>query len=89
MIALAFVSVLRSIEGDILAPRILGNAVGINPIISIAAMIAGIDLFGIIGAFFAAPAAGAIQAIIVALWQQWKERHPEQFAQEENNQPQS
>jgi predicted PurR-regulated permease PerM len=89
LIAVAFVVVLQTIEGEILSPRIVGGAVGINPVIAILAIVAGSQLYGILGAFFAAPVAGFIQAILLALWSQWKESHPDQFSQEEKkDQPQ-
>lgn len=82
LIALAFVLGLQAIEGEILSPRIIGEAIGINPIIAVAAVVAGSQLYGILGAFFAAPVAGTLQAILVALWAQWKENHPDQVPQE-------
>jgi predicted PurR-regulated permease PerM len=85
LIALAFVILLQALEGEVLAPRIIGGAVGINPIIAIGALVAGSQLYGIIGAFFAAPVAGVVQAVLVALWHQWKQAHPEQFPEEDSD----
>jgi predicted PurR-regulated permease PerM len=70
------------LDGQILAPRILGLAVGIHPIISIGALLIGADLFGLPGALFAAPIAGIIQAMIIAYWNSWKQRHPEEFPEQ-------
>lgn len=70
------------LDGQVLAPRILGHAVGIHPIISIGALLIGAELFGLLGALFAAPIAGIIQTIIVAYWKAWKQRHPEEFPEE-------
>jgi predicted PurR-regulated permease PerM len=85
LIALAFVILLQALEGEILAPRIIGGAVGINPIIAIGALVAGSQLYGILGAFFAAPVAGLLQAVLLALWHQWKQAHPEQFPEEDSD----
>ncbi|HEV2580713.1 MAG TPA: AI-2E family transporter, partial [Ktedonobacteraceae bacterium] len=41
------------------------------------------ELFGVWGAVLAAPLAGLIQALLVAIWQNWRETHPEQFDSEE------
>jgi hypothetical protein len=38
---------------------------------------------GIWGALLASPIAGVLQALVVALWRSWRETHPEQFAQAE------
>lgn len=76
------------LDGQILAPRILGMAVGIHPIISIGALLIGADLFGLTGALFAAPIAGIIQAMIIAYWTSWKQRHPEEFPEQVISAPQ-
>jgi predicted PurR-regulated permease PerM len=66
-------------EGDIVGPRIVGRAVGLHPAVSLIALIAGAELFGVWGAVLAAPLAGMIQALLVAIWQNWRETHPDQF----------
>lgn len=67
------------LEGDIIGPRVMGRAVGLHPAVAILALIAGTELFGLWGAIFSAPIAGIIQAILIALWSEWREAHPEQF----------
>lgn len=67
------------VEGDVVGPRIVGKAVGLHPIVSLLALIAGAELFGVWGALFASPVAGVLQAMVVALWDQWHDTHPEQF----------
>lgn len=67
-------------EGDLVGPRIVGEAVGLHPVVSLFALTAGAELFGIWGALFASPVAGVIQALIVAYWKEWRRTHPEQFA---------
>ena len=62
-------------EGDLVGPRIVGKAVGLHPIVSLVALIAGSELFGIWGAIFASPIAGILQAILMALWLEWRETH--------------
>jgi predicted PurR-regulated permease PerM len=78
---LVYFIVVHILEGDIIGPRIVGEAVGLHPIVSIAALVAGSELFGIWGALFASPIAGVLQALLVALWIQWRATHPEQFEQ--------
>ena len=67
-------------ESDLASPRLVGRAVGLHPAVSIFALLAGSELFGLWGALFASPIAGVAQAIIVEVWREWKETHPEQFA---------
>jgi predicted PurR-regulated permease PerM len=83
LLVLGFVVFLQALEGQILAPRILGGSVGLHPIVALLALLAGSELFGITGALFASPVAGVLQALLVGLWSQWRERHPEQFQHEE------
>jgi predicted PurR-regulated permease PerM len=67
------------LEGDIIGPRIIGRALGIHPVVAIGALLAGTEIFGLWGAIFAAPIAGLIQAVLVALWTQLHRAHPEDF----------
>ena len=78
LVIIYFIAV-HIIEGDILGPRIVGNALGLHPLVSILALIAGSELYGITGALFASPVAGLAQAILVAIWLEWKHSHPEAF----------
>jgi predicted PurR-regulated permease PerM len=78
---LVYFVAMHIIESDIVGPRIVGDAIGLHPIISMAALIAGSELFGIWGVLFASPIAGVLQALLVALWIQWRATHPEQFEQ--------
>ena len=82
LLALGLFVLLQNLENNVLSPRIVGGAVGINPIINIFAVIAGTNLFGIAGAFFAAPVAGFIQALLQAIWSWWQTSHPDQFPNE-------
>jgi predicted PurR-regulated permease PerM len=76
---LAYFVLVHFVEGDIVGPRLMGHAVGLHPAISIIALFAGSELFGIWGALFASPVAGLLQAMITAIWIQWRQAHPEQF----------
>ncbi len=78
---LIYFVIVHVLEGDIVGPRIVGKAVGLHPVVSIAALIAGSELFGIWGALFASPIAGVLQSLIVALWTNWHATHPEHFEQ--------
>lgn len=79
---LAFFVVVHVIEGDIVGPRVIGRVLGLHPVVAILALIVGADLFGFWGALFAAPVAGVIQAVLVALWTEWRDVHPEEFPED-------
>ncbi|WP_338254855.1 AI-2E family transporter [Dictyobacter halimunensis] len=76
---LAYFVIIHVIEGELVGPRIVGKAIGLHPVVSLFALIAGGELFGIWGALFASPLAGIIQALIITFWTEWRQSHPEQF----------
>ncbi len=79
VIVLVYFVVVHVIESDIVGPRIVGQSIGLHPVVSLAALIAGAELFGIGGALFAAPVAGVLQALLAAIWVEWRATHPQQF----------
>jgi predicted PurR-regulated permease PerM len=79
VIVLAYFVIVHIIEGDVVGPRIIGKNIGLHPIVSIAALIAGAELFGIPGALLASPVAGVLQAFLIAVWTEWREMHPREF----------
>lgn len=88
LIVTIFVILLQQVLiGQILSPRILGDAVKIHPIVAILALFAGTELLGIglLGGFLAVPLAGIFQAFLVSFWNRWKETHPEQFTSGETS----
>ena len=72
LIVLAVFVVVHVIEGDVVGPRIMGAALGIHPAVSLVALLAGTELFGLWGALFGAPVAGLLQAVAVVAWQEVK-----------------
>lgn len=67
-ILIAYV-VIQQLEAQFLAPKIMGKAVGLSPIIIILSLLVGAKLMGILGVIVAVPAAAAIGVII----QEWPE----------------
>ncbi|HEY2592642.1 MAG TPA: AI-2E family transporter [Chloroflexota bacterium] len=76
LIVLVYFVVIHVLEGDVIGPRIMGRAVGIHPATGLIALVAGTEVFGIWGALFAAPLAGLVQSIVVALWIEFREGDP-------------
>jgi predicted PurR-regulated permease PerM len=81
---LLYFIVIHVIEGDVIGPKIVGRAVGLHPVVSIFALIAGAELFGIWGALLAAPIVGLAQAILVDAWAEWRKQNPDQFTAPDN-----
>jgi predicted PurR-regulated permease PerM len=80
---LIYFIIIHVIESEAVGPRIVGKAVGLHPIISLFALVAGAEIFGIWGALFASPVAGVLQAIIVEIWKDRRSKHPEEFKRDE------
>jgi len=66
LITLVYTIIVDCIEGYVLSPRIMGRVVEIRPVVSLLAMIAGSEVFGIWGAILAAPTMGLIQTLVGA-----------------------
>ena len=79
LLVLGYFAVIHVIEGEVVGPRIVGRFVGLHPAVSLIALIAGAELFGIWGAVFAAPVAGLIQALVETFWTEYRRAHPELF----------
>jgi len=56
-------AVVQALEGTVITPRILGDSVGLSPLVIILALFAGGQLFGLLGIFLAVPAAAALRVI--------------------------
>ena len=82
---LIFFVLIHVFEGYILSPRLIGNAVKLNPAIMLIALTVGSELFGVFGAIFAAPTAGLLQALFTAIWIQYRQTHKDEFSDDEDN----
>ncbi len=60
---LGLVVVVQQIEGNVLSPMLLGNAVNLHPAVVLASITIGGSLFGITGAFLAVPATSVLAVI--------------------------
>jgi predicted PurR-regulated permease PerM len=78
-LVLLYFVIVHVIEGDVVGPRIVGKAVGLHPVLSIVALVAGAEVFGIWGALLASPVAGVAQAVAVDLWIEWRKGHAAEF----------
>ena len=56
-------TVIQQLESNILAPKIVGDSVGIHPVVVILALLIGASLMGIIGMLLAVPVAGVIKIL--------------------------
>lgn len=55
--------IIQQIEGDIIAPKIVGESVGVHPVVIMLALLIGGSYFGIIGMIFAIPMTIVIKTV--------------------------
>ncbi len=67
LIALAATILIQRIENDIVVPKVMQKAVGLNPIVSLIAFMIGAKLFGVVGAIFAIPVATAASVALIEI----------------------
>jgi predicted PurR-regulated permease PerM len=60
---IAFYTLVMNVEPHFLVPRIMARVVGLSPLLTLVALLAGIKLMGILGGLLAVPVAAALQVI--------------------------
>lgn len=59
--------IIQQVEGHILVPKVMGQVVGLNPLVIIIVLLVGASLLGIMGAAIAVPVAAALQVMLTHL----------------------
>lgn len=60
----AVFGVVQGIEGAFLTPKIVGDSVGLHPVVVMLALVVGANLFGFLGILLGVPLAAAIQVLL-------------------------
>jgi predicted PurR-regulated permease PerM len=68
LLAFALMIVVQQIENHILVPKVMQRAVGLNPLVSIVAILVGARLFGFVGVLLAIPFATMISVVLTELY---------------------
>lgn len=68
----ALFALIQSIQGLVVAPLVMGQQVGLHPLVVIAAVYIAGDLFGFIGVLLAVPGAAAVVVLIKALAEHYR-----------------
>lgn len=66
LIALAFFVVYQQVENNAIYPAVMSRRVKVNPLVVLVSVLAGVELFGIVGAMLAVPVSGAVQVAVKA-----------------------
>jgi predicted PurR-regulated permease PerM len=74
---LATFSIAQLIEGSVLTPKLVGDRIGLHPVIVIFAVAAGGQLFGFFGILLALPAAAVLSVIVRFAYNRYLKEHPE------------
>jgi predicted PurR-regulated permease PerM len=67
LLCLGWFGFIQLLEGAIITPKIVGNTVGLHPLIAIVALLIGGQLFGIIGMLLAVPVTAVLQVFLRSL----------------------
>jgi predicted PurR-regulated permease PerM len=77
LLAFLLVLIIQQLENQIIVPKMMQKALGLNPLASIIAVLVGAKLFGVIGALIAIPIATAISVVLTELYRIHHERGEE------------
>lgn len=70
-------TIAQLIEGSILTPKLVGDRIGLHPVIIIFAVAAGGQLFGFFGILLALPAAAVLSVLVRFAYHRYLKEHPE------------
>ncbi len=70
-------SIAQFIEGSVLTPKLVGDRIGLHPVIVIFAVAAGGQLFGFFGILLALPAAAVLSVLVRFAYDRYLREHPE------------
>lgn len=66
--ALIWYAIVVNLEAHVVAPKLVGEIVGLNPLVVVLALFLGAELLGILGALLAVPLAVIVQAVLDEFW---------------------
>lgn len=70
-------SIAQMIEGSLLTPKLVGDRIGLHPVIVIFAVAAGGQLFGFFGILLALPAAAVLSVMVKFMYGRYLADHPD------------
>ena len=70
-------SVAQMLEGTVLTPKLVGDKIGLHPVLVIFAIAAGGQLFGFFGILLALPLAAVLSVLVRFAYERYLKEHPE------------
>ncbi|GFH40537.1 AI-2E family transporter [Lactococcus insecticola] len=84
LIAIVVVLTLQQIDGNIVYPRVVGNAVQVHPVTIIVLMLVVGSLYGLVGMLIAVPFYSLAKEIVKFLWRLWENHKQSRLVSDEN-----
>jgi predicted PurR-regulated permease PerM len=67
-LALVIQIAIQQLENHVIVPKVMQKAVGLNPLVSIVALLVGAKLFGIVGMLLAIPVTTSISVVLTEIY---------------------
>jgi predicted PurR-regulated permease PerM len=67
LLCLGWFGIVQTFEGMVITPRVVGNTVGLHPLVTIVALLIGGQLFGLMGMLLAVPVTAVLQVFLRSL----------------------
>ncbi len=74
---IAIFTIAQMIEGSVLTPKLVGDRIGLHPVLVIFAVAAGGQLFGFFGILLALPTAAVLSVLLRFAYHRYLNEHPE------------
>ena len=82
VLAVAYVLILQQIDGNLVYPKIVGNAVRVHPVTVMVLMLVSGSLYGILGMIIAVPVYSLVKEIVkflAGLWHNHREQEKKKY----------
>jgi predicted PurR-regulated permease PerM len=67
LLCLGWFSIVQGLEGMIITPKVVGNTVGLHPLVALVALLIGGQIFGLMGMLLAVPVVAVLQVFLRSL----------------------
>jgi predicted PurR-regulated permease PerM len=64
LLCLGWFGIVQTLEGMVITPRVVGNSIGLHPLVTIVALLVGGQLFGLLGMLLAVPVTAVLQVFL-------------------------
>ncbi len=72
---IGWIGLVQIAEGYVLTPRIVGKAIGLNPVVYILALLAGAQLFGFVGLLVAIPVTAILKVLLLSAIEMYQDSY--------------